>query len=281
MDVGIGLPNAIRGTRGEQLLEWARRGEARGFSKLGTIDRLVYDSYEPLTALAAAGAVTSRIGLATTVLLAPLRPNALALAKQALSVHALSGGRFTFGIGLGARYDDYSESGMETRGRGRRLDEMLAEVRRAWDDERIGPDAAGSPRLIVGGHADVSFARAARFGDGWMAGGSGPEEFAGMAEKARAAWEEAGRKEEPHIMGLAYFSLGERAEQEAETGLGDYYAWLGEEVAGMIVSGAAKDADAVREYLRAYEEAGCDELIFFPSSAEPEQVDLLAEAAGL
>ena len=56
---------------------------------------------------------------------------------------------------------------------------------------------------------------------------------------------------------------------------------VGEDVAGMIVAGAAKDADSVRRYLTSYEEAGCDELIFCPSSADPEQVDLLAEAAGL
>ena len=45
--------------------------------------------------------------------------------------------------------------------------------------------------------------------------------------------------------------------------------------------GAAKDADAVKQFLAAYEAAGCDELIFVPSSSDPDQVDLLADAAGL
>ena len=62
MDVGIALPNAVPGATGEQLTEWARRAEARGFSSLGTIDRVRYDNYEPLIALAAAAAVTERIG---------------------------------------------------------------------------------------------------------------------------------------------------------------------------------------------------------------------------
>jgi alkanesulfonate monooxygenase SsuD/methylene tetrahydromethanopterin reductase-like flavin-dependent oxidoreductase (luciferase family) len=101
MDVGIGLPNAVPGTSREQLIEWARRADGRGFSSLGTIDRIVYDNYEPLIALAGAAAVTERIGLCTSVLLGPLRENAAELAKQALSVHALSGGRLTLGIGLG------------------------------------------------------------------------------------------------------------------------------------------------------------------------------------
>ena len=45
MEVGIGLPSTIPGTGRDQLLEWARRAEARGFSTLGTIDRIVYPSH--------------------------------------------------------------------------------------------------------------------------------------------------------------------------------------------------------------------------------------------
>jgi alkanesulfonate monooxygenase SsuD/methylene tetrahydromethanopterin reductase-like flavin-dependent oxidoreductase (luciferase family) len=281
MDVGIALPNSVPATTGAQLVEWARRAEARGFSTLGPIDRIRFDNYEPLSALAAAAAVTERIGLATTVLLGPLRTNEVELAKQALSVNALSGGRFTLGIGLGAREDDYEISGVELRGRGRRLDAMLERIAEVWEGDEVGPRIAGSPRLVLGGHADASFARAARFGDGWIAGGSGPDQYREGAEKAKAAWAAAGREGAPHLMALAYFALGEDAEGAARGYLGDYYAWLGEDVAGMIVAGAAKDADAVREHVSAYEGAGCAELVFCPSSNDAAQVDLLADAVGI
>ena len=281
MDVAIGLPNAVPGTTGGQLVEWARRADARGFSSLGTIDRIVYENYEPLAALAAAAAVTERIGLCTSVLLGPLRMNAVELAKQALSVQALSGGRFTLGIGLGGRDDDYEASGIELSGRGRRLDEMLERIKEVWSEGQIGPTVAGSPGLIVGGHADASFARAARFGDGWIAAGSGPDQFAAGIEKTRAAWSEAGRDDEPRALALAYFSLGDRAEEEARAYLTDYYAWLGEDIAKFLVTGVPKDADNIRQYVATYEAAGCDELILFPSSGDPGQVDLLADAVGL
>jgi alkanesulfonate monooxygenase SsuD/methylene tetrahydromethanopterin reductase-like flavin-dependent oxidoreductase (luciferase family) len=42
MKVAIGLPTTIPGVRGDEVVEWARRAEAAGFSGLGTIDRLVY-----------------------------------------------------------------------------------------------------------------------------------------------------------------------------------------------------------------------------------------------
>jgi alkanesulfonate monooxygenase SsuD/methylene tetrahydromethanopterin reductase-like flavin-dependent oxidoreductase (luciferase family) len=281
MDVGIGLPNAVPGTSGANLVEWARRADARGFSSLGTIDRVVYDNYEPLMALAAAAAVTERIGLCTSVLLGPLRTNSTDLAKKSLSLNALSDGRFTLGVGLGGREDDYEASDVSMRDRGKALDAALERIREVWDGDEVGPMRQGPPGLVIGGSVEASFARAARFGDGWIAGGSPPDEYAGMAEKARAAWAAAGREGEPRLMGLAYYSLGDNADAEAEAYLGDYYAFLGEEVAGYIVASAAKDAETVKQRIAAFDEAGCGELIFFPSSSDPVQVDLLAEAAGL
>jgi alkanesulfonate monooxygenase SsuD/methylene tetrahydromethanopterin reductase-like flavin-dependent oxidoreductase (luciferase family) len=281
MDVAIGLPNAVPGTTGKQLTEWARRAEARGFSSLGTIDRLAYPNYEVLTALAAAAAVTERIGLCTSVLLGPLRGNAAAVAKQALSVHALSGGRLTLGIGLGGRDDDYELAGIETGNRGAELDAMLARIKELWASGKIGPKTETLPSIMVGGGVDASFTRAAQYGDGWIAGGVPPDQFAEMVEKVKAAWAAAGRDGEPRMMGLAYYSLGPNAEENANANVKDYYAWLGEEVSSYIAGSAAKDAETVKQYLAAYADAGCDELIMFPSSSDPEQVDLLADAAGL
>lgn len=281
MDVGIALPNAVPGASGAQLIEWARRADGRGFSTLGTIDRIVYDNYEPLTALAAAAAVTERIGLCTSVLLAPLRPNAVALAKEALSLNALSGGRFTLGVGLGGRDDDYAASGVELAGRGRRLDAMLEQIQNVWSGAEIGPALGGAPRLVVGGHADASFTRVARFGEGWIAAAVGSEAYPAAVEKVKAAWSAAGREGEPRTMGLAYFALGDNAAEDARAYLSDYYAWLGEDLIGYMVAIAAQDADTVRARVAAFAAAGCGELIFCPSSSDPDQVDLLADAVGL
>ena len=133
----------------------------------------------------------------------------------------------------------------------------------------------------MGGGVEASFRRAARFSDGWTAGGLPPEQFAQAAGAVRAAWREAGREGEPRLTALTYFGLGPTAVRDAEHDLKHYYAWLGDEVASMIAAAAATDEDTVRAYARAFEEAGCDELTFFPTSTDPRQVDLLADAVGL
>jgi hypothetical protein len=46
----------------------------------------------------------------------------------------------------------------------------------------------------------------------------------------------------------------------------------------MIARSAAKDAETVKAYVAAFQNAGCDELIMFPSSSDIAQVGLLAEA---
>ncbi len=91
MRIGVGLPNTIPGTPGPRLVEWAREAESMGFSTLGTIGRLVFPTYDEFQALAAAAAVTERIGLLTNVAIGPVYDRAL-LAKLAAGVDQLSGG---------------------------------------------------------------------------------------------------------------------------------------------------------------------------------------------
>lgn len=108
-------------------------------------------------------------------------------------------------------------------------------------------------------------------------GGGAPDRFKEGVRKLDAAWQAAGRDGTPRKMALAYFALGDGAQDAANSYLRDYYAFLGE-YADMIASSAATDAETVQQYVKAFSDAGCDELILFPSSPDPDQVDLLAEA---
>ncbi|HYB17881.1 MAG TPA: LLM class flavin-dependent oxidoreductase [Streptosporangiaceae bacterium] len=285
MDVGIGLPNTVPDTDGRTLVDWARTAEQAGFSTLGTIGRLVYPNYEELIALSAAAAVTSRIRLTTSVLLAPLYSNAALLAKQAASLDRLSGGRLVLGLGLGGREDDFIASGLSMQGRAHRLEEQLAMMKRVWSGEEFGtaggigpePVRPGGPEIILGGTTEVSFRRVARFAGGWISGGGAPDMFAQRAADVDKAWQEAGRPGRPRKLTLAYFALGPDARAQADGYLQRYYGWLGD-MATRIASGAAVDADMVKSHLAGFEAGGCDEVIFVPTASRLDQVRLLADA---
>lgn len=270
--VGIGLPNTIPGTTGALLVEWARRADAGPFSTAAVLDRLVYDSIEPFAALSAAAAVTERVGLATNIAIGPLRGPAM-LAKQAVSVDAVSGGRFTLGLGVGARKDDYEAAGVDRRTRGTALSEQLAYLRGQLDGSGIGPSRP-SIGLLVGGSSGAAFARMARYADGYAHGGGPPRAFGSAATRARAAWRDLERPGEPVLWGQGYFAFGDP--DKGADYLRDYYAFTGP-FAEKIAAGNLTSARAVKDFVRGYEAEGCDELILYPTVADLDDLDRLAE----
>lgn len=280
MRVGIGLPNTTPGADRELLINWARGADEGPFSSLSVLDRLVYDSYDPLTVLAAAAVVTRRIRLATTIVISPLRNTAL-LAKEAASVDALSGGRLTLGLAVGARADDYTAAGVDYSIRGKRLTEQLAALRAQWEDEAFGPRPVqpNGPELLVGGGSDQTFARMARYADGYVHSGGPPKTFARAAEKARAAWLDTGRPGQPRLWAMGYYALGDDAAETGAAYLRDYYAFTGP-FAEKIAAGLLTTPQAIAQFMRGYADAGCDELVLFPTAPELGQLQRLAEIIG-
>jgi alkanesulfonate monooxygenase SsuD/methylene tetrahydromethanopterin reductase-like flavin-dependent oxidoreductase (luciferase family) len=139
MEVAIGLPATIPGTEGSLVLDWAGRADSGPFSSLGIIDRLEYPNYEPLNTLSAAAAVTDRIRVMSTILIAPLR-RAGVLAKQAATIDALSGGRLTLGVGVGSREDDFRAAPASFHDRAGRFEQQLELMKRVWSGELVSDE---------------------------------------------------------------------------------------------------------------------------------------------
>lgn len=281
MQVGIGLPNTLQGAGSDLVREWARAADNGPFTSLGVFDRLIYHGYEPMATLAVCAGITDSIQLATSIIACPLR-NHVPLAKQAATIDSLSDGRLTLGVALGAREEDYEAAGVDYQTRGRRFNEQLDAFRDLWTDDRMGPDIVqeGGPELLVGGQSDPTFKRVARYADGYIHGGGPPRAFAQQAEKARAAWDQTGRPGSPTLWGHGYFALGDETITDAgEEYLLDYYAFTGP-FAERIADGLLTTPQEVIQFIRGYEDEGCEELILFPTVADIEQYERLAEIVG-
>ena len=273
MKIGIGIPNAIPNTDGRIWPEWATRAEKRGFSSLSTIGRIVFDGHEELIALAACAAVTEKINLLTTVMIGPARESTL-LAKQAASLHSLSGGRLTLGLGVGWRQSDFTATGNDDvwDDRGGALEKQVERLREVWADSEIGPNL-NPPEIMLGGAADVALRRAGRMADAFIAGPFDKETVIEQFKKVDAA---AGEKK-PRKLTARYFALGEDVRDEMLANVRAYYEAGGEDFVKQMQGGVLTTPEQVRQAIEDMNSTRAEELCFWPQLNHLDQIDKLAD----
>ena len=287
MHIALGLPSRIVGASGELMLEWATRADRGPFSSLVVTDRVVSQALEPLAVLAIAAGATRRIRLMTSVVIGPTRETTL-LARQAATIDLLSAGRFTLGVGIGVRKNDYLATGFEFHRRGRRVDEQLPILRRLWagqslSDEAgpIGPPPArsGGPELLIGGYVPAVARRIAAWGDGYMAPGGGePESMLELWAQTLKLWKEMGRQGQPRWVGASYFALGPKAFDQASRYINANYGY-NPDLAARRLRGIPTTAQAVEDAVKRQTDMGVDEFILRPCAEDLDQMERLAELA--
>jgi alkanesulfonate monooxygenase SsuD/methylene tetrahydromethanopterin reductase-like flavin-dependent oxidoreductase (luciferase family) len=285
MDVSIGLPAAPRPGERDHVLAWAARADAGPFRSLAAGDRMASRGHEAFVALAAAAGATSRIGLMASLVVGPARDTVL-LVRQTASLDALSGGRLTLGLGVGARADDYASAPIPFERRGRAFDEQLPTLRALLGGDaaaRAGPVGRppvrpGGPPLLIGGYVPATADRIARWGDGFMApGASEPDELAGRWRAVLAAWAAADREGQPRFVGGSYVSLGPGADDAARRYIEAYYAY-DPALAARRLRAIPTSAAALGDRISAFAAIGVDELMLRPVEADPAFVGRLEDA---
>jgi probable F420-dependent oxidoreductase len=165
---------------------------------------------DPWTAIGAMAAVTKELRFGTLVYILPLR-HPLEVAKAVGTAAVLSGGRVMLGCGAGWIREEYDALGVDWKTRGRRYDEMIEVMRKAWTGKMVehrgrffdlGPfQMSPAPRepvpIYMGGTSDAAMHRAARLGDGWIGTGHSPDEARALLGRMRALRQEAGRASTP------------------------------------------------------------------------------------
>ncbi|HEX6255704.1 MAG TPA: LLM class flavin-dependent oxidoreductase [Euzebyales bacterium] len=284
MDVGVGLPNALASVRGRALVTWARAADERGFSVLGTIGRVVFDTHEELIAFAAAGAVTERIHLMSTVMVGPVRQAAL-LAKQAATLDHIAEGRFRLGMGVGGRPDDYAVMGRDFYERGALFDAQLDALSATWRGEPIGgadtaigplPFTEGGPPIVLGGSSPKALRRVGERADAYVAPPAPAPHVAQMYETVRRHAASAGRPA-PRLLSARYFALGDEVDDEVRHNVSTYYAFGGPDFVDRVHASVLRTPDDINTALRELSDAGVEEVCLWPMAADLSQLHALAD----
>jgi probable F420-dependent oxidoreductase len=292
---GILLPNfdATRSGRPPQVVAAAQLAEELGFDAAWVGDHLACPApgLDAPACLAAAAAVTSRIGLGFSVMLLGLRPPAWA-AKQLATIDVLSAGRLRLGVGVGGEFpEEFAAAGVPVKERGARLDDALAvigDLLTGHSVEYTGrtltvrspalePAMAAPPPIYVGGRGEPALRRAARHGDMWLPMWLTPERIAERAQLLAELAGEAGRS----IPGIALL-IGvhvdddrDRARAEAEAHVRGQYRMPLEKVERWTL---LDSIDGAVEQLDAYRQAGVQEFLLMPLGHAPlSQYERLAE----
>ena len=266
MIFGLNLPNySSLGSR-ESMIAIAEKAEEFGYSSLWTSDHILIPANRPepfanllesFTTLSYLAARTETIRLATGILVLPQR-DPLLVAKQAATVHHLSGGRLTLGVGVGWIADEYAYLRTDFGTRGQLADEYIAAIRALFESdhpefhgEHINfSDALFSPRpsvpipIVVGGNSTAALRRAARLGAGWYGLRLSPDK----ASDAIRTMKEIGHKQDFAVSLRVQTRVGGTVDNADQ--------------ATSLHGGA----EAIVDQLRRYRDAGVQQLVIEPFS---------------
>ncbi len=161
----------------------------------GSPDGVIPETYahfvDPFVALARASGMTSRIRLATGIVLVPER-HPLLLAKEVSTLDLFSGGRFLFGIGAGWLKEETEIMGGDFAHRWTQTRESILAMKELWtkpEAEFHGkyydfppvksnpkPKQKPHPPVLLGGAATNVLQRVVAWGDGWLPNRITPEQ---------------------------------------------------------------------------------------------------------
>jgi probable F420-dependent oxidoreductase len=249
---------------------------------------------EPMTAMAAIAARTSRLKFGPSVLITPFRSPVVAARELAMIDH-LSGGRMLPAFGIGVEQErEFLAAGVPFKERGRRTDEAIVVMRRCWEEPEVTfagefwkldritvlPKPVQRPfPLWIGGNSEAAMRRAGRLGDGWIPSFITPGRVADGIRKTQEFAREAGREiPVDHFGVLFYYCLDDDPARARELAA-PFVPRNRVDDTTLAQCTAFGPPDLVRERLEQYVAAAASKFILRPMCPPDRMLDQLARLA--
>ena len=275
----------------------ARRAEALGFRDLWVTENTMDEGVclDPVVVLTYAAAITSRIRVGASVVVLPIH-SPLMVAHQWATLDFISGGRAVLAVGLG-RDHHYRDFQIPMAGRVRRFREQMELIRALWSQDKVTyrgeiyqvenvslatrPVQKPLPLWMGVGHPNA-IRRAARLADGWMgSGGSSIAEFQASVPLLKQELEKAGRDPAAFPISKRVFMAVDERPAVARAELNRWFTEVYHNPGGTDASGIHGTPEQVRERLEELVASGANHLLLNPVSRHAEQLEAVAELAGL
>ena len=284
MKIGMTLPVMEPDLSRQDLEDWTLRVDAGPWSHIALGERILFPNPEFISTLSAVAAWTKRVEIIATISVLTMH-NPILSAKQFATIDMISEGRFTLGVGVGGREEDYNAIGSTwSDRRWATLSDRVKTMQSVWSKEyhpSLGPTpfSMNGPQILAGAVGPKAMEMSANFADG-LAGFSfnaDIEEIKDSFNRVQTAFKE--KNKSPRLVTSFWFGLGESGRSDIQIHLERYLSWMGDDLARDLAktAGFSGSQSDLNDFLLLVKAAGATDIILVPTSKNIEQLVLAEE----
>ena len=284
MKIGMTLPVMEPDLTRKDLEKWTKKIDTGPWSHIALGERILFPNPEFISTLSAVSAWTNRVEIIATVSILTMH-NPILSAKQFATIDMLAEGRFTLGVGVGGREEDYTaiNSNWSDR-RWATLAKNVKTMQSVWSKDyhkEMGPNtfSKAGPQILAGAVGPKAMSMSADFAEG-LAGFSFNADLKEINDSFKRVKEAFSQKKiSPRLITSFWFGLGDTGRDDIKTHLTRYLGWMGEDLAKHLseIAGFSGNQNDLYNFLVEIKELGATDALLVPTSKDIGQLSMAEE----
>ena len=286
MKIGMTLPVMEPDLTRQDLETWTKKIDSGPWSHIALGERILFPNPEFISTLSAVSAWTNRVEIIATISILTMH-NPTLCAKQFATIDMLSEGRFTLGVGVGGREEDYTaiDANWSDR-RWATLAKNVKTMKSIWSKElhsEMGPctHSKNGPEILAGAVGPKAMEMSADFSSG-LAGFSFNADINEIKDSfSRVIEAFSQQNKSPRLITSFWFGLGKSGREDIEVHLNRYLGWMGNDLAKNLskTAGFSGSQDNLKDFLIEIMDSGASDIILVPTSKNIDQLLMAEEVA--